>query len=374
MNRKSPSWRRRNFLVAMSAAACMPTRAVQSNSTLLAASWQRGAQQHLGLLSAAEGRLRQVAAMVLPTRAHGVLVESDGSLVAIARRPGDWLLRWHPLSSEANWQWLESDMRLNGHGAHVGESFFITSETDRESSQGWLGVRDRSTLKTLDMWPTHGRDPHDMLVLPDALGRWPAGTLMVANGGVTTRPETGRSKVYGERLDASLVAIDPKTGKLQGQWRLGDPYLSIRHLAWNPQSHTLGIALQAAHANAAERNLAPVLATWDGESLTPARNQPGLGGYGGDVVYVPFGSAGSFAVGCTLGNSVVIFSADGRFVQAEAHPGACALASKHDGWWNAGRNSVLSLRWPSLGLTPPKGSSLAWTTELQIDNHWQHWS
>jgi hypothetical protein len=36
------------------------------------------------------------AALDVPTRAHGVWAEAGGTLLAVARRPGDWLLRWRP--------------------------------------------------------------------------------------------------------------------------------------------------------------------------------------------------------------------------------------------------------------------------------------
>ena len=48
-------------------------------------------------------------------------------------------------------------------------------------------------------------------------------------------------------MDASLVALHPGNGELLGQWRLADPYLSMRHLAWDARHQRLGIALQAEH-------------------------------------------------------------------------------------------------------------------------------
>ena len=94
-----------------------------------------------------------------------------------------------------------------------------------------VGVRHARTLEKLAEWPTHGIDAHELI--------WdlhsPGGpTLLVANGGVPTAPETGRSKRDLHRMDSSLVRLDATTGRLMGQWRLQDPRLSLRHLAWGP--------------------------------------------------------------------------------------------------------------------------------------------
>lgn len=370
----SPALRRRGFLLASVAAAWPLARASEADNAALAAAWQSGAQQQLGLLTAQHGRLEPGATLLLPTRAHGVLVEPDGSLLAFARRPGDWLLRWHPMTGRARWRWLEDDTRLNGHGAPVGERLIVTTETNRETGLGCLGVRERETLELIDAWSTQGRDPHQVLVLPQALGSLPAGTLMVANGGVTTRPETGRSKMFGERLDASLVALSPSNGSLLGQWRLDDPYLSIRHLAWNPQSRTLGVALQAEHASEAERHVAPVLAVWDGERLNPARNQPPLGGYGGDIIALPRGFTNGFAMACTRGDTLAFFAADSCFVRAATHAQSCALACAGSSWWNAGRDSVFSEGQPSMMGTSSASRRLPVAPDLRMDNHWQLYS
>ncbi|MDF3823494.1 DUF1513 domain-containing protein, partial [Leptospira sp. 96542] len=195
-------------------------------------------------------------------------------------------------------------------------------ETELDDGQGLLGVRDAASLEKIDEWPTHGRDPHQLLALPRAVGRFAAGTLMVANGGIPTLPETGRAKLLGQRLkqqrmDASLVALHPGTGELLGQWRLADHYLSIRHLAFDAGAGRLGIALQAEHPDAAQRQGAPVLAVWDGKALRAAEAQPALPGYGGDIVALSpaiaaGGGGGGFAVSCARTDPLALFDGEGR--------------------------------------------------------------
>lgn len=64
--------------------------------------------------------LKVHAALEVPSRAHGVCPLGDGSVVAVARRPGDWLVRWHPAQATPQWHWQTTDHRypdrtFNGH-------------------------------------------------------------------------------------------------------------------------------------------------------------------------------------------------------------------------------------------------------------------
>ena len=203
--------------------ACAPAWGTSPSAATLLAAWQHGNEQYIGLLRAGGDRLSLVSQLRVPTRAHGLMVEGEASVLVVARRPGDWLLRWYPRTGQAHWQWVKDDRGLNGHAEVLPDSGRLrTTETDKDTGLGLLGVRDRATLEKLDEWPTHGSDPHQLMALPESVGPWPAGTVIVANGGINTRPETGRSKRLAEPMNASLVAVDPKRGTLLGQWRLDD--------------------------------------------------------------------------------------------------------------------------------------------------------
>ncbi|EYC50479.1 twin-arginine translocation pathway signal protein [Hylemonella gracilis str. Niagara R] len=369
-----------------------------SEVTLLAA-WRHEAREFIGLVGL-DGRdsatWRVLRQLPVPTRAHGLWAEPDGAFLAVARRPGDWLLRWRPgldaagQTSEGTtqWLWVEDDRRFNGHviasvdQGQPGRRLW-TPETELEGGQGLLGVRDTATLEKTDEWPTHGRDPHQLLALPRAVGRFPAGTLMVANGGIPTLPETGRVKrldprLKQQRMDASLVALHPGTGELQGQWRLADPYLSIRHLAFDAGSSRLGIALQAEHPDASQRQAAPVLAVWDGRDLRPAEplphNQPSLQGYGGDIVaWSPAraGDPGGFAVSCVRADALVLFDAQGRWRETWRYPGAYALARLDQQIWLGGELGILRVQ---ARATNPQTQNIAAAQADLADWYWDnHW-
>ncbi|MEZ5662449.1 MAG: DUF1513 domain-containing protein [Burkholderiaceae bacterium] len=350
--------------------ALMPAaRANSANATLVAA-WQDRDDQHIGLLSVGETAWSVQRSLKVPTRAHGLFSEPDGHVLAVARRPGDWLLRWHPASGKTQWHWIDGDRRFNGHVITSQDAQSLwTTETDLDTAQGVIGVRDVRTLEKAGEWPTHGMDPHQLLALPQAAGEFPAGTLMVANGGIPTLPETGRSKRHIDRMDASLVALHPATGALLGQWRLADPYLSIRHLAWNTTSRTLGIALQSEHPEPAMQDAAPVLATWDGRGLRATSGQPPMAGYGGDICALP---DGGFGVSCPRKGRVALFDTNGTWRHDLHHPEACALTAESGQWWLASSRAAAGLRQgtatrPDAATTSAAPKPMA---DALIDNHW----
>lgn len=360
--------RRRLCLLGVGAVLVPAVRAAGADATLLAA-WQQRDEQRIGLLTVGDSAWSVQRSLVVPTRAHGLWAEPGGSVLAVARRPGDWLLRWHPSSGKTQWHWIGEDRRFNGHVIARGDATLYTTETDLDTAQGHVGVRDARSLEKTGEWPSHGMDPHQLLALPQSVGTLPAGTLMVANGGIPTLPETGRSKRALGRMDASLVALHPDTGALLGQWRLDDPYLSIRHLAFDHTAGVLGIALQAEHPRPDDKAAAPVLAVWDGASLRAANGQPAMAGYGGDICSPP---GGGFAVSCPRVGRLARFDAQGVWLSVLEHDEAYALAASSARWWLASSRGTAGLLQGGLPGSAPvhtRASDRA-APVLQIDNHW----
>jgi hypothetical protein len=307
-----PCLPRRSLLVAALAGIALP--AMAGSRPALAASWELpGSGWRVGLLRREGAVLRAVRQVEVPTRAHGFADMGDGSLLAVARRPGDWLLRWAPGRDREEWTWAEADRCFTGHvvlDAPAGRVY--TGETDLASGAGLIGVRDARSLVKLHEWPTHGRDPHQFLL--DG-----AGGLLVANGGIETRPESGRRKLSLEAMDSSIVRLAAASGELRGQWRVQDRRLSLRHLAWS--GGKLGIAMQAEHDRKEDRDAAPVLATFDGRELQPAADSAGLAGYGGDIARHGDG----FAVSAPRAGTVAFFDGEGRQLGRSPLAQACPL-------------------------------------------------
>lgn len=341
---------------SLAVTAVLPAWAAGRAPPRFAAAWALPDRQQVGLLAVQGEALQVTAALDVPTRAHGLHAQSDGALLCVARRPGDWLLRWQRASGKTQWAWIEPDRAYNGHViASADGRRLYTTETNLETGGGLIGVRDAVSLDKLAEWPTHGMDPHELLL--DA-----AGSLMVANGGIPTLPETGRLKLDIERMDSSLVRLETTHGTLQGQWRLPDARLSLRHIAWGQvdAKPVLGIALQSEHAREVERHNAPVLALFDGQALRVAPPPRPLSGYGGDIAF----AGGLFAVSCPRAQGVVLHDGHGNHRSFVPLADACALAAGTAGPLWAGGSCFAQPVAP--GATRP----LALPTALRLDNHW----
>lgn len=344
--------RRRHWLALALAGLAAPSWA--GRAPRLLAAWQcapqdtaDAARYQVGVLAARPGTLAVAQALDVPTRAHGLWAEAGGTLLAVARRPGDWLMRWRPGDDEPQMAWIEADRAFNGHvvASRDGRRLY-TTETDLETGAGLIGVRDAATLEKQTEWSTQGMDPHELLF--DAEGH-----LLVANGGIPTLPETGRLKIGLERMDASLVRLDGRSGALLGQWRLADARLSLRHVAWGPRG-LLGIALQAEHADVSQRRDAPLLALFDGRQLRAVAAPQPLGGYGGDIAWT---SAG-FAVSGPRVDGIARYGADGRWQGFTPLAEACALAGGPGALWAGGQGQAL------------QGDGAYAVPGVRLDNHW----
>lgn len=320
----------------------------------LFATWREGERHVAGLLRFdSRAQAKTVARVDLPTRAHGLVAESGGSVLVLARRPGDWLLRWHPHSGHCQWHWSDGRDVLNGHAlAAPQRGPLLCTATDVDSGAGIVQVRDPLSLRVLDRWPTGGVDPHALL--------WHAGRLWVANGGISTQPETGRVKRDLARMDSSLAALDPATGRLLDRWRVDDPRLSLRHLAAN--GPLIGVAMQAEHDEAAQRERAPLLAVFDGERLisvlgSAANESEVSGGYGGDIAAEGRG----FVVSATRAHRLLHWLPEAGWQPGTPLRDAGALAVRGNATVAAGRGRLVWLG--------PQ-DRLASDAMQQWDNHW----
>lgn len=345
---------------------------------VLAAAWRSSVGvpgDFVGLLRAdwAAGLVEMKAAVSVPTRAHGLLAEPGGGFVAVASRPGKWLLRCDPRGQVVQWHRMDSEAEgrsLDGHVcASADGEWLYTAETNPQSGQGWIGVRERRSLRKVAEWRTHGAEPHQLLL--DA-----SGALVVANGGIL-RAE-GDKKRDLHLMDSSLVRLNPTTGERLGQWRLKDSRLSLRHLAWSHPDATgaaqgqgkplLGIALQAEHDDLMQRRAATVLAVWDGEKLlTPTAVAAGSG-YAGDIAAGP---EGGFVISCQRANMAVQWrpAAPADLIAVAQLQDVCALSPTQTGPQSQG---VLLGAARGVGRWHPTMAPgfLKWPGAMVLDNHW----
>ncbi|RFB99115.1 hypothetical protein B5K11_01320 [Rhizobium leguminosarum bv. trifolii] len=166
----------------------------------------------------------------LPARAHGMAFSAaTGRTVAFARRPGTYAMIFDPRhKSEPIVISASKDRHFYGHGAFSADGRLLyASENDFDGNRGMIGIYDASNRFTrIGEYETYGIGPHDMTVSDD--GRF----LIVANGGIETHPDFGRTKLNLGEMQPSLVLIDAATGALiekhvlPAQWA----ELSTRHV------------------------------------------------------------------------------------------------------------------------------------------------
>lgn len=233
------------------------------------------------------GKVDLVHAMTVPSLPHALVPEPDGGFLAVATRPGTWMLRVDAQGKVAHRLNMEDEGNARTLDGHVIASpdgrWLYTGETDRKTGAGWVSVRDVRDLRKVAEHRTHGIDPHQILV--DARGR-----LVVANGGIP-RTASGDKRDLDE-MNPVLVLMNPENGEKLGEWQLRDKRLAPHHIAWNRPVEggptLLGIGLQAEHDSPAKRREAPLLAVWDGKALSVPSYMTAEG-YAGDVAAGPKG-------------------------------------------------------------------------------------
>lgn len=382
---------KRNFLGLMSsalAAALIPSRAraalpAEGRAPRLIATWRSalrlglqgepleaagGPTDYVGILEPdwQAGRVIIRQALVVPDRVHGLLDDGADGFIAVAFRPGQWLMRVDGAGKIAQHRSMadEGNRTLDGHALFdPSGQWLFTTETDRQDSQGWIGVRDRRTLKKEAEWRTHGIEPHQACL--DASGK-----LLVANGGILRA--AGDRKRNLDQMDSSLVRLDPRNGSLLGQWRLPDPRLSLRHLALGTDlarngKPLVGIAIEAEHDDPARRAAAPILAIWDGEELRTPSHVPVGKGYSSDIVA---GHGGGFYLNAEFAGRVVRWlpAAPAELTVIAELERARSLAT----WQAAAGAGVLIGALKGIGRWHPTIAPqfMRWPLEMSVDIHW----
>lgn len=161
-------------------------------------------------------------------RGHGLAqnpVNRD-SVILFARRPGRYGVEMRLSTGEIKNTFTLSDNRnLQGHGCFSADgNLLYTAEADTKTGEGKIVVRETKNYKQLSEIDSYGIGPHDMKLMPDGK------TLVVANGGILTRPETGRTKLNLHNMHSTLTYIDlASTKKLEAQ-TVAETKASIRHL------------------------------------------------------------------------------------------------------------------------------------------------
>lgn len=166
----------------------------------------------------------------LPARAHGMATcHRSGMTVAFARRPGTFAMAFDPGGGvEPIVMHTPENRHFYGHGQFSPDgSILYASENDFEGNRGVIGLYDaRDGFRRIAEFDAHGIGTHDMTVSDD--GR----LLVIANGGIETHPDFGRTKLNIDRMQPSLVLLDAKSGHLVQKHTMPEKLsqLSTRHV------------------------------------------------------------------------------------------------------------------------------------------------
>ena len=166
----------------------------------------------------------------LPVRGHGMAFGKISSrLVAFARRPGNLALAINVKGEQPILFKSPSHTHFYGHGAFsLDDKLLFATENQFESGDGVIGIYDATeSFSRIAEIPSYGIGPHEVILMPDGY------TLCVANGGILTHPDTGRTKLNLHEMQSSVVFIDSRHGDLIAKFDvpLHLQRLSLRHMA-----------------------------------------------------------------------------------------------------------------------------------------------
>lgn len=187
-----------------------------ANSLVATTSWADvGAPAYLSAAETPDGsfilcgintELNTVFQIPLPARGHAAAAHpSKPEAVAFARRPGTFAIVIDCLSGRTKAK-LEtpSGRHFYGHGTFSkdGRRLF-TTENDFDSGHGRIGVWDvYNNYQRIDEFASGGIGPHDIKRLPNKE------TIVIANGGIETHPESGRTKLNIATMRPNLTYIE----------------------------------------------------------------------------------------------------------------------------------------------------------------------
>ena len=286
--------------------------------------------------------------VALPARAHGMAYSAaTNRAVAFARRPGTFAMVFDA-DGQAEPVVITSPegRHFYGHGQFSPNGALLyASENDFDGNRGMIGIYDaRDKFRRIGEFDAHGIGTHDMTVSDD-------GTLLViANGGIETHPDFGRTKLNLDHMEPSLVLLDARTGTLVQRHGLPPTLrqLSTRHLDIGADGR-IWFACQWEGA----RNALPPLTGWlsRGEDISfvslPEETTIRLGNYVGAIAV----NRHEGIVGMTspVGGAAVILDAKtGAVLKEEVVRDAAGVApaargiavSSYDGRFNDTRSRV----------------------------------
>ncbi|MFP7570732.1 DUF1513 domain-containing protein [Marivita sp. S2033] len=195
---------RRQFIAGLLATGLVPKPTwaeVGSPSYLSAAARPDGSYVLCGI----DDDLNVTFQLPLPARGHAAAAHpTRPEAVAFARRPGTFAVvidcttgaQRATLTAPAGWHFY-------GHGTFSQDGTLLyTTENHYDEGRGLIGVWDVAAGYTrVAEWSSGGVGPHDIKRLPGS------DTLVIANGGIDTHPDSGRTKLNIPTMQPNLTYV-----------------------------------------------------------------------------------------------------------------------------------------------------------------------
>ena len=317
---------RRNFIFGSGLLILHPAFALTKTHTTIIAASDNAKGQHF--ISWFDGKLKQVK---VPHRGHGLAFHplKENTVLLFGRRPQRFCyeinLQQQRISHEIN---TNENYHFCGHGcfSRDGQRLF-TTEMNQKTTQGMVCVRDSVTYKKLAEYDSGGIDPHDIHLLNHR------NQLVVANGGILTRPDTGRKKLNLATMQSNLVLLDADTGQKQqvfsSQWQQA----SLRHLSV-AKNDTIAIGMQYQREAVTHQKTIPLTGflTAGAQKIqfnhAPELLIQQLNDYVGSVVVNDDNGVVGFS--SPKGNMVAFWKLDGNYVGHHRMHDVCGLGLSQD--------------------------------------------
>ncbi len=351
---------RRRFLQGFAALSLSPVpgwSAVGAPDFLAAALFPDNSFRLAGLTTTGEITFT----LPLPARGHAAAAHpSQAVAIAFARRPGTIAVVVDCASGQETKRLIApTDHHFYGHGQFSADGMLLfTTENHYEAGEGVIGVWDAANgYKRLGSFHSGGVGPHDMVLLPDGE------TLAIANGGIETHPDTGRTKLNLPTMVPNLTYCS-LSGSLLEQIELpGDLRKnSIRHLATRSDG-LLAFAMQWQGDTGQHPPLLGLHQRGENPRLlsAPSLSQARMLGYAGSVAFSPDGSL--VAITSPRGSTLHRYDTrTGNFVDEFSLPDVCGLG-------NGPSSMVFTTGTGQIGRMLPSGTRTVSHHQCQWDNH-----
>jgi hypothetical protein len=250
--------------------------------------------------------------------------------VAFARAPGNFALAF---KSGGNTQPVAfpapEGRHFYGHGAFSADGRFLyATENDFHNDAGVIGIYEAANgWQRISEFPSGGIGPHEMLLAPDGNSLW------VANGGILTNPQSGKTKLNLDTMRSSIALIDLADGTIKERWETPDHLqrLSLRHMALDARG---GLWIGSQYEGA-ETDEVPLIARCSRDKpLTFVEMQQGIQAQLRNYIGAVASSADGSRIGFTspAGGARLVIDVSSGEQMLHGEPSVCGIAGRGPGF------------------------------------------